>query len=103
MLGNVELRFPVIRRIDLGLLPISLPPVDGLIFYDIGSAWSKGQTLYFSQPANYNPSTQRYLLSSYGAGIRLNLYGFAIIRWDYAIPIDAGRKGYWRWSIGPSF
>ncbi len=103
VLGNVELRFPVIRRIDLGLLPISLPPVDGLIFYDIGSAWSKGQTLYFSQPANYNPSTQRYLLSSYGAGIRLNLYGFAIIRWDYAIPIDAGRKGYWRWSIGPSF
>ncbi len=103
ILGNAELRFPLIRRIDLGVVPISLPPVDGLFFYDIGSAWSKGQTLYFSAPANYNPATERYFLSSYGAGLRLNLYGIAILRWDYAIPVDAGRKGYWRWSIGPSF
>ncbi len=103
MFGNAELRFPVVRRIDLGLLPISLPPVEGALFGDIGAAWSKGQSLYFSQPHPYNPATQRYFLSSYGAGLRVNLYNILILRWDYAIPIDAGRKGFWRWSLGPDF
>ena len=78
-------------------------PKPGILFYDIGTAWSKGQTLYLARPANFNPSTERYFLQSYGLGLRLNLFGLAIIRWDYAIPIDAGYKGYWRWSIGPSF
>lgn len=103
LFGNAELRFPIVRRIDLGPLPISLPPIEGLFFGDIGSAWSHGQTLYFTRPANYNPVTERYFLSSYGAGIRVNLYGIAILRWDYAIPIDAGHQGYWRFSVGPSF
>ena len=35
---------------------------------------------------------------------RLNLFGFAIMRWDYAGPLSrANRSGYWRWSIGPAF
>jgi hypothetical protein len=42
---------------------------------------------------------------SYGAGIRLNLFGFALLRWDYAIALDrpGGKKGYWTWTLGPSF
>jgi hypothetical protein len=101
---NVELRFPVIRRFDLGLIPISLPPVDGLVFYDMGAAWQSGQTLYFRQPDNYNEDEQRYFLRSYGAGIRLNLFGIALLRWDYAIPLNRPqKKGYWVFSLGPSF
>jgi WD40 repeat protein len=104
-LANAELRFPVVRRFDLGLLPISLPPLDGLVFYDAGVAWYGGQEVSVRRPDNYNPDEQRYLLRSYGAGLRLNLFGFAIVRWDYAIPLDsrAGRKGFWNWSLGPSF
>ena len=56
------------------------------------------------RPAGYDEDTQRYVLRSYGAGIRLNLFGFALVRWDYAIPLDRpGRKGYWMWTLGQSF
>ncbi len=102
--ANVEMRFPLVRRFDLGLLPVSLPPVDGLFFYDWGMAWSKGQTVYGSRPENYDLSAQRYPLRSYGFGIRLNLFNIALVRWDYAIPLDGSlKKGYWFWTLGQSF
>jgi Tol biopolymer transport system component len=103
-LANAELRFPLVRRFDLGLLPISLPPVDGLFFFDSGIAWTKGQSISLRQPDNYDLNVNRYVLRSYGAGIRLNLFGFALVRWDYSIPLDRpNRKGYWMWTLGQSF
>ena len=102
--ANVEMRFPLLRRVDLGLLPISLPPVDGLVFYDAGVAWSRGQNVSLRKPDNYNQDVNRYALRSWGAGFRLNLFGFALVRFDYAIPLDRpGKKGYWMWTLGQSF
>jgi Tol biopolymer transport system component len=104
MFANAELRFPLVRRVDLGFLPIPLPPVEGLFFYDIGAAWEGGQSLSFGRPDNYDFTKQRHFMSSYGAGIRMNLFNFAIVRWDYAIPRDAAdKKGYWIWTLGPSY
>jgi Tol biopolymer transport system component len=103
-LASAELRFPLVRRFDLGLLPISLPPLDGLVFFDAGTAWSKDQSVSFSKPADYDYTQSRYVLRSYGAGLRLNLFGFALVRWDYSIPLDRpDRKAFWTWSLGPSF
>jgi len=103
--ANAEVRFPLVRRFDLGLLPISLPPVDGLFFYDIGLAWSRDQKIVWDNSANQNVTNTRAPVHSYGAGIRLNLFGFALLRWDYAIALDRpnGKKGYWTWTLGPSF
>ncbi len=102
--ANAELRFPLVRRFDLGVLPVSLPPVDGLFFYDWGLAWSSAQTVYGNRPANYDYNTQRYPLRSYGFGIRLNLFNIALVRWDYAVPLDGSlRRGYWFWTLGQSF
>jgi outer membrane protein assembly factor BamA len=102
--ANVELRFPLVRRFVLGLLPVSLPPVDGLFFYDMGMAWSKDQSVSLRRPENYDFVTQRYPLSSYGFGIRMNLFNIALIRWDYTIPRDGTfRNGYWFWTLGQSF
>lgn len=102
---NAELRFPLIRRFDLGFLPISLPPVDGLLFYDAGMAWSGGQEIHLTKPENYDFTRQRFPLRSYGYGLRMNLFNIAVLRWDYSISRDAfaGKKGYWLFSIGPSF
>jgi outer membrane protein assembly factor BamA len=103
-LANAELRFPLIRRFELGLLPIALPPLDGLLFYDAGVAWSRGQSVEFDRERAGDDPTKRVPVTSYGAGLRLNLFGFAVVRWDYAIPISRPeRKGFWSWSIGPSF
>ena len=104
MVGNAELRFPLIRRFDLGFLPIALPPIDGHIFYDAGVAWRDGQQLSLTRPANYNFDKQRYPLRSYGYGVRMNLFNIAILRWDYSVPRDSfNQKGYWWFSLGPSF
>jgi hypothetical protein len=101
--GNIELRFPLERDIPVGFVPVVFPPLDALVFADVGMAWSRGQTLYFQRPSNYNEALQRYPLASYGVGLRLNLYNIAVLRWDYAIPVSIHGSGYWRWSIGPSF
>jgi Tol biopolymer transport system component len=104
-LANAELRFPLIRRVELGLLPMALPPLEGLFFFDAGVAWSRGQTVYGSRPDTYDAGTMRYPLRSYGFGLRLNLFNYAILRWDYAVPLDqqGGRRGFWTWSLWPSF
>jgi Tol biopolymer transport system component len=104
-LANAELRFPLIRRFELGVLPIALPPLDGLVFYDIGVAWNSWNDVRLRRPeGDFDPELIRYPLRSWGAGLRLNLFGLAIVRWDYAIPLDGPeRKGFWTWSLGPSF
>ncbi|HYW51623.1 MAG TPA: hypothetical protein VE861_13505 [Gemmatimonadaceae bacterium] len=105
LVASAEVRFPLIRRFELGVLPVQLPPVDGAVFYDAGMAWSKGQTARFSgAPDTYDQNTQRFLLRSYGYSLRLNLFNFALLRWDYAIPLDRPeRKGFWQWSLGTSY
>ena len=102
--ANVEARFPLLRHVELGFAPFSLPPIDGLFFYDAGLAWSAGQKVFGTRPSEYNVSVDRYPVRSYGAGLRVNLFNYAILRWDYAIPVDQnGRKGVWTWSLWPSF
>jgi hypothetical protein len=105
LVANAELRFPVVRQFVLGIVPVALPPVDGVVFYDVGAAWSRGQTLYGSRPANFDVKLQRFPVRSYGAGLRLNLFNYLVMRWDYAVALDQpGRKrGFWAWSLWPSF
>jgi outer membrane protein assembly factor BamA len=102
--ANAELRFPLVRRFDLGLLPMSLPPVDGLFFYDFGMAWSG---------AVAEPHAARTATTSRRSATRCAATASAsastcstsrCIRWDYSIPLDAAsRKGYWFWTLGQSF
>ncbi|MDQ8153852.1 MAG: hypothetical protein P3B98_04235 [Gemmatimonadota bacterium] len=102
--ANAELRFPVFRPFRYKKTNVSFIPVDGLIFVDAGMAWSKGQTVSTSRPQNYDWQTQRYPLRSYGYGFRVNLFNFAILRIDKSYPLDgASKKGYWFWTLGPSF
>ena len=101
--ANAELRFPIIRRFDIGS-NFGLPPLDGLIFYDAGLAWSKGQTPHLGRaPSGNDPSLDRYPLTSWGAGLRVNLFNLAILRWDYAVPMVTGRKPNWTFSLGASY
>jgi len=102
--ANVELRFPLVRRFDLGTLPIGLPPIEGSLFYDAGLAWNAGQTVSLTKPANYDLNLMRYPFRSYGVGLKVNLFGIAILKWDYAKPLDSPtQKWNWTFSLGPSF
>jgi len=100
---NAELRFPIIRRFDVGS-SFGLPPVDGLIFYDAGLAWSKSQKPHLGNaPAGNDPTKDRYPLTSWGAGLRVNVFNLAILRWDYARPMVGGRDPNWTFSLGASY
>jgi WD40 repeat protein len=101
---NAEIRFPLVRRFDIGTLPIGLPPIEGLFFYDAGVAWTSGQTVSLSKPEDYDFRLQRYPLRSYGFGLRVNLFNIALLKWDYAKPLDQpGQNWNWTFSLGPSF
>jgi len=101
--ANAELRFPIIRRFDVGS-NFGLPPLDGLIFYDAGLAWAAGQTPHLGKaPDGNNPDLDRYPLTSWGAGLRVNLFNLAILRWDYARPMSTDRKPNWTFSLGASY
>jgi outer membrane protein assembly factor BamA len=103
VVANAELRFPIIRRFDVGS-SFGLPPVDGLIFYDAGLAWRSGQTPHLGRaPEDNDPNINRYPLTSWGAGLRVNLFNLAILRWDYARPMSTGRKPNWTFSLGASY
>jgi WD40 repeat protein len=101
--ANAELRFPIIRMLG-SKLPIGLPPLDGLVFYDAGVAWSGNQSVVATEPANYDVSKQRAILQSYGFGFRLNLFNIAIVRWDWAVPMNRpNQKGFGTWFFGASY
>jgi hypothetical protein len=55
-------------------------------------------------PGELRPDRAALPARSYGYGVRFNLYGFAVIRWDYAWPLDSpNRRPFGTWFFGPSF
>jgi hypothetical protein len=106
--ASAELRFPLMRGGGIGGV-IPLPPIEGAFFYDAGISWFSGQDVHldrrsWSRRTGADFSNARSLLTSYGFGVRINLFNYVILRWDYAIPLDApSRKGIWRFSLYPPF
>ena len=106
--ANLELRFPLISNLTLGILPVRLPPIEGALFFDAGLAWDRRHsftdgTIVWRRTGE-NADVVRQPLRSWGASIRGNLLGFIVLRADYAKPLDRpGKSAYWTLSIGPTF
>jgi hypothetical protein len=101
--GTAELRFPILTP-AMHFVPQGFPPIEGAIFYDIGVVWDENSILKWSRQPGDDPLNVRTPLSAYGAGVRMNLFGFAVVRLDYAVP--RGRRGvggFWLLSLGPAF
>jgi len=100
---NAEFRFPLVRTLTLGFLPVGFPPIEAAVFYDAGIAWNGNSALHLSRPASPNLALDRWPMTSYGIGARINLFGFTVLRIDYAVPLQRSRGGYWMVSLGPPF
>lgn len=100
---NAEFRFPLVRTLTLGFLPVGFPPIEAAIFYDAGIAWNDNSALHLRRPANADLAIDRWPMTSYGVGARINLFGFTVLRVDYAVPLQRSRGGYWIVSLGPPF
>jgi len=118
---STELRFPIIKELQIGFLG-NFPPVDAVAFFDAGLAWSNnicssslltdvndcadtGQDVHlvWKRKPGQDPLFYREPLYSYGVGLRINVF-FTILRLDYAIPLSRTTKGgRFTVSFGPSF
>ncbi|MFI5206976.1 MAG: BamA/TamA family outer membrane protein [Gemmatimonadales bacterium] len=103
VVGSAELRFPLLRSGAFGFIPVGLPPVEGAFWYDAGLAWNGGDKVQWTRSIT-DPDNVRSPISSYGFAVRMNLFGFAILNLDYAVPRNRpGLGGYWILSLNPPF
>jgi Tol biopolymer transport system component len=101
--ASAELRFPILDP-RMKFLPDAFPPIEGALFYDAGLAWNERSTLKWRREAGDNPTFVRTPLSTWGASIRSNLFGLAVVRLDYSMPLGRpGVGGLWTLSLGPAF
>lgn len=75
---NTELRFPLLNimalRFPLGI-GLDFPGIRGALFFDAGNAWD-------------NKSNYDFTRGSIGAGIRMNVLGFIVLRYDFGKRIE---------------
>jgi Tol biopolymer transport system component len=96
-LANFELRFPLFGVFGLGPGYYGILPVETGIFYDLGVAWTRGNKASIL-------GGNRQFVKSYGAALRLNLLGFAILEFDYVNPVDRPVKGwFWQFNFTAGF
>jgi hypothetical protein len=96
LIANVELRFPLLGLFggDSYFGPF---PVEGAVFFDGGTAWSGGKPPKLLGAGHKS-------VSSVGAGLRVNVFGFAVVEIDYVKPFDRPVKGaHWQFSFMPGF
>ena len=103
-LMNLELRFPLIRYLVTGPLPLLFSNILGVAFIDVGSAWNKNSDLRLFQRNSNNAVVSRDLLMGTGVGARLYFLYF-LLRFDVAWPyyVDRFDKPKFYISLGADF
>jgi outer membrane protein assembly factor BamA len=94
--AGAELRFPLFglfsRQTFYGPLPIEIA-----LFGDAGTAWR--------DDVDFSIDTRDgRLVRSYGAALRMNAFGYAIVELDYVRPLDRPGRGWmWQFNLTPGF
>ena len=102
LVGNVEVRFPPMGLLGLGPNLFGVLPIDLVGFYDAGVAWTMRDRVLCD--AGQLSVFTGCVVSSAGAGLRLNLMGFAIVEIDRVHPFNRPlKRGYWQFSFTPGF
>ncbi|MBS1550999.1 MAG: PD40 domain-containing protein [Bacteroidetes bacterium] len=94
---NLELRFPLLKYLIFGALPLGFANIEGVAFVDAGSAWSDTKSLkLISRDSNGKVKTNDLLLGT-GLGARANLFGFPVmfdLAWSYDLNKFSSPKYY---------
>jgi len=97
--ASAELRLPLVSRALIGGVTL---PIDAHLFSDVGTAWGADTRPSFSRGVTSDPAV-RGLLTSAGAGIRTNLFGYAILEVDYVRAFESERDWHWLFTLQPGF
>ena len=100
-LAKAEIRFPLVRQMVIGTM-FGLPPIEGFVFADAGTAWSGGTRPIFRRGVPES-TLERGIMTSAGAGARVNLFGYMVVEMNYlrAFALDDGWK--WAFNFLPGF
>lgn len=82
-LTNLEFRFPLLRYLVLGPIPIGFQNIRGAMFMDIGSAWSEGDNWDPIEFSSKGMPRFKDVFGGFGFGTRLNM-GFLLLKYDMA-------------------
>jgi WD40 repeat protein len=97
LIGNLELRFPLFRPFGVSRNMYGPLPLELALFADGGVAWDRGERPDFF-------GGDRRPVSSVGAAVRANVFGFAVVQFDFVRPLDRPRKGWhFQFSFSPGF
>jgi hypothetical protein len=126
LIGNLELRFPPLGLLGIGSGLFGSLPLEAILFGDAGLAWfGQDPQVRFEDDQDQlslalNYSTDRlngrlyddraFFLGgdrtpvySAGGGLRMNVFGFAIIELVYVHPFSRNRGGHLQFSFTPGF
>ena len=98
LVGNLELRFPLLGVLGLGHGYYGAFPIETALFADAGQAWISDAAARQGTVAGLPFSWKRWLVST-GVATRLNLFGYAIIEVDFVRPFQRTGVG-WTWQFG---
>jgi outer membrane protein assembly factor BamA len=87
LIGNLELRFPLLRPFGVSNNMYGPLPVEVALFVDSGTAWYKGE-----RPSIIGGSREG--VTSLGVAFRANLFGFAVGEFDFARPLQRPGRGW---------
>jgi Tol biopolymer transport system component len=116
IVGNVELRFPLLGLLGLGKGFYGAWPLEFYGFFDWGITYASAPGYWWGgYDADGNPDPKqvkpwfigngtRRPLRSYGIGIRTNLFGYLVLGLNYVYPIDRPVRGWhFQVSLSPGF
>lgn len=97
LVGNLELRFPLLRPFGVSQRMYGPIPTEVALFADGGVAWNRGERPEFFGGA-------RRGVASVGVAFRVNLMGFAIGQFDVARPLQRPGRGWvFQFNLSPGF
>jgi len=97
LVGNLELRFPLLRPFGASQRMYGPVPVEVALFTDGGVAWNRGE-----KPSILGGS--RHGVSSAGVTFRVNVLGSAIGQFDFSHPFQRARRGWvFQFNLSPGF
>ena len=101
---NIELRFPLIRYLLTGGLPLLFNNVQGVAFFDVGAAWSKNKELKLFKRDEFNNLVTDDLLMGTGVGARI-FFLYFLLRFDvaWAYNVHGFTKPKFYFSLGADF
>jgi Tol biopolymer transport system component len=102
---NIEFRYPLLKYLVFGALPIGFSNILGSAFLDVGTAWNDSRLwrAFASDPNDGSTITQDLLIGT-GVGMRLFLFGLPV-RFDIAwrFRIGSFSEPFYYFALGPDF